>query len=133
MKEALEERGLLPDEFLEARGRRLRRRLLLPYRRNIEALERADGLFAYTDVMAFGAIRALTDEGVEVPRDLRVVGYDDIEIANWVRPGLTTVHQPREEVARLATDRLFDLLEGRGGGVERRTLIAPFLVRRESC
>jgi LacI family transcriptional regulator len=132
LKEALEERGLFPDELLRLEVENSYDAAYTCVRRNIEALKRVDGLFAYTDVMAFGAIRALTDEGVEVPRDLRVVGYDDIEIANWVRPGLTTIHQPREEVARLATDRLFELLEGGGGGVEQR-MIAPFLVRRESC
>ena len=67
-----------------------------------------------------------------MPRDLRVVGYDDIEIANWAKPGLTTIHQPREEIARLATERLFALLEGKGGGVEQR-MIVPYLVQRESC
>ena len=82
--------------------------------------------------MALGALRAFADEGIEVPRDLRVVGFDDIEIANWARPRLTTIHQPREEIARLATERLFALLDGKGGGVEQR-MIAPVLVRRESC
>ncbi len=101
-------------------------------RRNLEAVGRLDGIFALTDVMALGVLQGLADEGIAVPQDLRVVGFDDIEIAEWSRPRLTTIRQPREEIARLATDRLFALLEGKGGGTEQR-FIAPVLVRRESC
>ncbi len=101
-------------------------------RRNRETVAGLDGIFALTDVMALGALQGLADEGISVPRDMRVVGFDDIEIAEWSRPRLTTVRQPREEIARMATDRLFALLEGRGEGVEQR-MIGPVLVRRESC
>jgi LacI family transcriptional regulator len=101
-------------------------------RHNIETLRRIDGIFALTDVIALGAIQGLADEGISVPRDLRVVGFDDVDLAQWLRPRLTSIRQPREEVARLATDRLLSLLEGRGEGLEQR-LIAPALVRRESC
>jgi LacI family transcriptional regulator len=101
-------------------------------RRNMETLRRIDGIFALTDVIALGAIQGLADEGISVPRDLRVVGFDDIALAEWSRPRLTTIRQPREEVARLATDRLLALLEGQGEGLEQR-MIAPSLVRRDSC
>ncbi|MGA2545434.1 MAG: LacI family DNA-binding transcriptional regulator [Rectinemataceae bacterium] len=131
-RDAHEERGLAPDGRLRLEAESSFEAAYECVRRNAEALKRADGLFALTDIMALGVLRALADEGIEVPRDLRVVGFDDIEIANWARPRLTTIHQPREEIARLATDRLFALLEGKGDGVEQR-MIAPVLVRRESC
>jgi LacI family transcriptional regulator len=132
LRAALADRGIAPDERLRLEVENSYEDAYKTVRANIAALKGADGLFALTDVMALAAIRALSEEGVSVPRDLRVVGYDDIEIAEWVRPGLTTIHQPREEVARLATERLSALLEGREGEVEQR-LIAPYLVRRESC
>jgi LacI family transcriptional regulator len=132
LKEAMEAKGIVPDERLRLEVENSYEYAYKTVRANIETLKRADGLFALTDVMALAAIRALTEEGIDVPRDLRVVGYDDIEIADWVRPGLTTIHQPREEIARLATERLSALLEGVGEGVEQR-MIAPYLVRRESC
>jgi LacI family transcriptional regulator len=132
LRTALEERGLVPDERLRLEVDNSYAAAYECVRRNIETLRKADGLFTLTDVMALAAIRALEEEGLSVPKDLRVVGYDDIEIADWARPGLTTIHQPREEVARLATDRLLALLEGLGEGVEQR-MIAPYLVRRESC
>jgi LacI family transcriptional regulator len=132
LKEALEARGIVPDERLRLEVENSYEDAYKSVRANIDTLRQADGLFTLTDVMALAAIRALAEEGVEVPRDLRVVGYDDIEIANWAKPGLTTIHQPREEIARLATERLFALLEGKGGGVEQR-MIVPYLVQRESC
>jgi LacI family transcriptional regulator len=131
-REAQEARGLAADGRLRFEAENSFEAAYDCVRRNIGALRQADGLFAFTDIMAFGALRALADEGIEVPRDLRVVGFDDIEIAKWARPRLTTIHQPRDEIARLATDRLFALLEGKGGGLEQR-MIAPTLVRRESC
>jgi LacI family transcriptional regulator len=132
LRTALAERGLAPDEGLRLEVENSYEDAYRTVRANIETLKRADGLFTLTDVMALAAIRALTEEGISVPRDLRVVGYDDIEIAEWARPGLTTIHQPREEVARLATERLSVLLGGTAGEVEQR-MIAPYLVRRESC
>ena len=131
-REAQEARGLAADGRLKLEAENGFEAAYDCVRRNIEALRRADGLFAFTDIMALGALRALADEGIEVPREMRVVGFDDIEIANWSSPRLTTIHQPRDEIARLATDRLFALLRGKGGGVEQR-MIEPSLVRRESC
>ncbi|HOV94582.1 MAG TPA: LacI family DNA-binding transcriptional regulator [Spirochaetales bacterium] len=132
VKEAQEKRGIVPDDTLRFEVKNNFSAAYTCIRDNIEAFRRADGLFAPTDVMALAALRAFADEGVQVPRDIRVVGYDDIEIANWVRPTLTTIHQPREEIARLATDRLCALLKGEGKGLEQR-MIPPNLVRRESC
>ena len=131
-REAQEARGLAPDGRLRFETLNTFEAAYDFVHRNMEALRSADGFFAVTDIMALGALQALADEGIKVPRDMRVVGFDDIEIANWSRPRLTTIHQPREEIAHLATERLFALLQSRGGGVEQR-MIPPFLVRRESC
>jgi LacI family transcriptional regulator len=131
-RKAQEDRGIVPDSRLRLEAVNGFEAAYDCVRGHIETLRTADGLFAVTDIMALGALRALADEGIEVPRDMKVVGYDDIEIANWSRPRLTSIHQPRAEIARLATQRLFALLEGRGGEVEQR-MIPPSLVRRESC
>jgi LacI family transcriptional regulator len=132
LRSALAERGIGRDDLLKIEVENSYERAYESVRANIDALRRMDGFFALTDVMAVAVMRALAEEGIEVPRDMRVVGYDDIEIAEWVRPGLTTIHQPREEVASLATERLAALLDGKAGEAEQRT-IAPRLVRRESC
>jgi len=55
-------------------------------------------LFAATDELAIGAIRVLADEGLRVPEDVSVVGFDDIDIANYMNPRLTTISQPLTEI-----------------------------------
>ncbi|MHB9293277.1 putative LacI family transcriptional regulator, galactose operon repressor [Hollandina sp. SP2] len=55
-------------------------------------------LFAATDELAIGALRVLKDEGLRVPEDISVVGFDDIEIADYLIPRLTTIRQPLDEI-----------------------------------
>ena len=100
---------------------------------NIGSIRESGGLFALTDIMALGAMKALGEEGLSVPRDLSVVGYDDLEIGGYAMPSLTSVHQPREEIAQLACERLLGLLGSRASPDLVQRLIPPFLVRRESC
>lgn len=70
-------------------------------------------LFAVSDALAIGAMRALYDEGLKVPDDVSVVGYDGIEMANYVNPRLTTVKQPVEEIAKATVKLLFDIIAGK--------------------
>jgi LacI family transcriptional regulator len=69
-------------------------------------------IFAFNDWMAIGAIHAVQARGLRVPDDVSVVGFDDADAAHVVRPALTTVRQPIEEMARLAVTMLRGLLEG---------------------
>jgi LacI family transcriptional regulator/LacI family repressor for deo operon, udp, cdd, tsx, nupC, and nupG len=80
-----------------------------------EAIEaaRASAVFAYNDVIAIGLMAACAQHGVAVPGRLSVVGFDDIEAAVYVNPGLTTVHQPRLKLGQLAMTMTLDLLNGR--------------------
>jgi DNA-binding LacI/PurR family transcriptional regulator len=78
-------------------------------------LTRAAGftaLFAHSDLLALGAIRELRARGLSVPDDLSVVGYDDIPVADFVDPPLTTVRQPVREVGALAAKVLLDRISG---------------------
>jgi LacI family transcriptional regulator len=63
-------------------------------------------VFAANDLMAFGAIAALREAGLDVPRDVSVVGFDDIRVASLISPALTTVRQPAYDVGRTATAQL---------------------------
>jgi DNA-binding LacI/PurR family transcriptional regulator len=69
-------------------------------------------LLCYNDVTAVGAIRGLRAAGFDVPRDVSVMGFDDIEIAAYVDPALTTVRQATDEMGRSAVEILFGRLEG---------------------
>ena len=92
-------------------------------------------VFAASDSMAIGAIKAIRDTGLRVPEDISVVGFDDIPSAVTIEPELTTVRQPIERLGQLAVDLLIDRLErGDAGtaGVERVVLPTELVVRR-SC
>ena len=90
-----------------------------------------DGVFCQTDLMAVGLIQGLRDAGKRVPEEVSVMGYDDIELGAYVRPRLSTIHQPIAEMASLACERLMCLVGGiREGRLQK--LIAPSLVVRES-
>jgi DNA-binding LacI/PurR family transcriptional regulator len=73
---------------------------------------RFDAIFAASDVIAISAIRALTDAGRSVPRDVAVVGFDGIAVAAHTTPPLTTVRQDLEQGAKLLVDLLFRRIAG---------------------
>lgn len=88
-------------------------------------------LFAYNDISAIGAIRAFREAGLEVPRDVSVVGFDDIQSAAYNTPSLTTVRQPMIRMGTIAAQTLLERLEGRTD-FPAEIAIAPELVVRES-
>jgi LacI family repressor for deo operon, udp, cdd, tsx, nupC, and nupG len=87
-------------------------------------------LFCANDGMAIGAVIASKAMGLRVPDDVSIVGFDDVEIAAFYDPPLTTVRQPRQEIGRAAAAELLALLEGRRKRTGRRiTLPHSFVVR----
>ena len=91
---------------------------------------RATAVFCYNDMSALGLMEAAETEGIEIPRDLSIVGFDDLFFATQLRPPLTTVRQPKREIGERAMDQLLALL--RGTPTENRTLIQGELVVRRS-
>jgi LacI family transcriptional regulator, galactose operon repressor len=81
--------------------------------------------------MAVGAMRAAAERGLEIPRDLSIVGFDDLEKTQIVTPALTTVRQPLAEMGRMAVSLLTRLLE-RQPIEAMRVELATKLVVRES-
>lgn len=69
-------------------------------------------VFCGNDEMSIGLIATLRTFGIECPRDISVIGFDDIAVAQHFAPPLTTMRQPREEIGAMATDALIDILEG---------------------
>lgn len=132
--QALEEAGLArhnslvaadqPDSSAEG-GYSAARRLLRPSLRST-------AIFATNDSMAVGAIRAATEAGLNVPDDLAIVGFDDIEIASHADPPLTTMRVPKEEMGALAVRKIAEMIES---GHERsvKTLVSAELIVRGSC
>ena len=91
-----------------------------------------DAIFAANDEMAIGTLRVLEEAGYRVPTDIALVGYDDINLSGMIRPSLSTVHQPMEEVGRLAAIRLIEQLEGKTTEI-RQIELPTELVIRNSC
>lgn len=94
--------------------------------------EAPDAIVAANDLMALGVMQVLQRRGVRVPQDMVVIGYDDIPLANWVYPPLTTVRQNVEDMAVQAANHVIRRMSGDIGTGGFRTLIEPELVRRES-
>lgn len=94
--------------------------------------ERPTALFAASDVMARGALRAMQEAGLSAPADVAVAGYDDLPPATMGSPLLTTVRQPIRRLGMRAVEMLLDML---ANGVEpaRRVVFEAELVVRESC
>lgn len=95
----------------------------------LELSERATAIFAFNDPVAIGVIHALRCHGYEVPRDFSVAGYDDLELAKYYRPTLTTVKQPRYELGYHAFELLLRCMQGKKAS---REIIKPELIIRES-
>jgi DNA-binding LacI/PurR family transcriptional regulator len=97
-------------------------------------LDRFDGLFAANDEMAFGAMATLRTRGYAVPTQISIVGFDDFGLSRVTSPSITTMHVPAERMARLATERLFDLIAGeRVSGTDAHVVLPVELVPRQSC
>lgn len=84
-------------------------------------------VFCYNDMMAVGGLMACRERQIRVPDQLSIVGFDDVEVAHYVTPPLTTVHQPKLRLGQLAMEMLLDLIGGRP--VEDHLLPTELVVR----
>ncbi len=90
-------------------------------------------IFCGNDVIALGAWDAAVSAGLEIPRDLTVIGFDDIPVGAWRAIGLTTVRQPLGEMARGSAEFLVDRLEGRHEGPGRVLSYPVEMVNRRTA
>lgn len=88
-------------------------------------------VFAFNDLMAFGAITAFSEHGLNVPKDVSVIGYDNIDASRYFNPRLTTVTQPHREMGRMAVERLIERIADKALPV-RTFHLEPHLVIRNS-
>ena len=98
----------------------------------LEKTERPTAIFAANDLMALGAIYAIQDAGLNVPKDIAVVGYDDREIASISSPTITTVCPPSYEMGQLAAQLILDRLENQDE-IKDPIRVQSRLIIRESC
>ena len=90
-----------------------------------------DAVFSGDDDAAIGVLKALHLHGYRIPEDVAVIGFDDLGFAPFLNPPLTTVRAPTESVGRIATERLFDLLENKA--TDEAVVLPTEIIFRRSC
>jgi LacI family transcriptional regulator len=115
----------LPGDFTESAGYRAGRAAL-------RLTPRPTAIFAANDAMAIGAIFAIREEGLSIPEDIAVAGFDDIPIARYVSPALSSVHVPIAQLGERAMDLLLGALAGDAADGPRRIVLPTTLTIRES-
>jgi LacI family transcriptional regulator len=129
---ALREAGILPDHSLERAGNFTE---AAGYAAALELLalrERPTAIFAANDSMAIGALSALRESGVEVPKEMAVAGFDDIPLARYMDPPLSSVHVPICELGARAVDLLLHGIAHKNDHARRRERVSTELVIRRS-
>lgn len=129
-EKALNERGrnldqslIAEGDFTEAGGYYAMQQLLP---------SKPDAIFAASDLMAIGALRAVREAGLSIPEDVAFVGFDDVSVARYASPQLTTIRQPIARFGVNAVEILIDLIEN-GIHPARRIIMDTELIIRESC
>ena len=88
-------------------------------------------LIALNDEMALGAIRQLEDSGYKVPEDMSVVGFNNFQISEWFKPGITTIAQPMYDIGAISARILIKILNNQP--IDEKAMIVPHeLIERES-
>ena len=133
-REALDEAGIACDERLvRAAGTWHRRDGAEAMRAVLADGVGFDAVFAFNDTLALGAMRVLQEAGFQIPRDVAVIGFDDLEEARYSLPTLSSISPGREEIAETAIDMLMERIDGDDGSIAPREVETTFeLVVRES-
>lgn len=129
-QEELEAAGIVFDEQLVAEAAYSYES---GYHAMLNILERTDepptAVFAGNDHMAIGAMKALKEKGYELPRDVAVVGYDDIDFAKYVSPSLTTIRVNQYNMGKMAATMVIDLVEGHLKDYHKMIMDYEFILR----
>lgn len=99
----------------------------------LERDPRPTAIFAANDSMAIGALSAVRQRGLCVPEDVAIAGFDDIPMAGYINPPLTSIHVPINELGGRAIARLIRAVAGEARSGDDRELLPTTLVIRESC
>jgi LacI family transcriptional regulator len=121
-----------PDLIVQIDARDSTPNLGYPFgKKLVERKKPFTALFAYNDISAIGAIRAFHENGLRVPQDVSVIGFDDIPAAAFNYPSLTTIRQPLHKMGEIAVDLLVGQLEHEREW-QKEISVEPEIVVRES-
>jgi len=133
-REALAEAGIAYDDRLVAEvGGWFRSGGADAMRRLLDSGAAFDGVVAFNDSMALGAMRVMQEAGLRIPLDVAVIGYDDIDETRYTLPTLSTIDPGKDEIAEVAVRFLIERIANPGAAIEPREHLAAYrLVQRES-
>ncbi|HSX50880.1 MAG TPA: LacI family DNA-binding transcriptional regulator [Cellvibrio sp.] len=93
---------------------------------------RPTAVFSMNDEMAIGAMQTLKNQGIRIPEDMSVTGFDDIAYSKYSDPSLTTISQPAEEMGKMAMDMLLKVIEGEPLSQRECVLPTEFIIRKST-
>lgn len=131
-KEAMEESGLefntsniLVGDYNSSKAYEVTRKFLKDRKQDVTAI------FSISDVMAIGVAKAIVDEGLIIGEDISLVGFDGMDVSKFYNPGITTIKQPRIEMAEKSANLLLDLLNK--SQKNQHIILKTELIERHSC
>ncbi len=131
-RDALKEASLEVDQALLARGDFNVPSGFEAASRLLQQRPRPSALFVCNDMMAIGALRAVAKLGLRVPGDAAIVGFDDIELASYTIPPLTTISQPKQQIGQTAIQLILERLANPLLPPRHKTLDAQLIIRESS-
>jgi DNA-binding LacI/PurR family transcriptional regulator len=131
-KSAMEKSGLDIDPALTIETEPTLKNGYTSMSRLLQLSQQPTAVFAASDVLAIGALKAVKDKGLKVPRDISLAGHDDISFAAYTDPPLTTVRVESYTIGRLAVEVLLEAIEKGNEGVKQYCLDTDLIIR-ESC
>ncbi len=132
-RRALQEGGLPVDESLIIKGDFQFESGYQAARHLLAMAMPPTAVFACNDLMAVGVVNAAQELGRQVPADLSVVGFDDVRLASFINPPLTTIAQPKYEIGQIATTMLLERINDPDMPPRQRMLDTKLLIRRSSA
>jgi LacI family transcriptional regulator len=130
-RQALEQAGITPDQNLVRYGNFDPESGYIQMSSLLDVQPAIRAVFVASDVITFGAMRAIRERGLSIPGDVALVGFDDVPFARYVDPPLTTVSLPAAELARISCKILFELIH-KDHPTARNVLLDTHLVVRQS-
>jgi LacI family transcriptional regulator len=129
-KRAMDEAGLSYSSILMPQGNNRIKGGEAAARELLNSGKKFSAIFSTNDAMAIGAMRALRDAGLRIPEDVSVIGFDDIILARYSEPPLTTISQPKQEAGALAVQRIVERIELKHTDGAREFILETELIER---
>lgn len=131
-KKALTEAGINIDEGNILEGNYSTRLAYEVMRKFLCSGKKISAVFAISDFMAIGIAKAVVDSGLEIGKDISIIGFDGMDVSEFYNPGITTISQPKIEIATKSANVLLELINNRNSK-NKHIVLETKLIKRQSC